>query len=332
MLGFGMVSKLSLVLSLLAIAFPIIAGSVLTTLGVGKFSEATIAIPPKAPSPYGILVFSSVYCELKEFSLYVWNMDIKNDVAAIQVRFKFDYLNTSSRKQIFGIQVPFFAQLENTRAHVPPRRVFRALNESAGTSIDIEIANLTAIITGMQIEPESNRLLEANNTSIISFEFEALEGYSTYEGLFWFLWEGFVIRQTFSTYDILVPFSMNDHGLFNVVYTYFPNAHIIYGDSLGPVTFGLSVPKESVKFLGAVPPPTSEELIIDEHNIGWYDFLVPSHPIEDPQSKLIRVSIQDTGLLDIRDRLLFDSGLYMGLGIGLLISGICEAIKFAAKR
>ena len=36
-------------------------------------------------------------------------------------------------------------------------------------------------------------------------------------------------------------------------------------------------------------------------------------------------------LSEQRDRLLYDSGLYMGLGVGLLFSGIHEALKVSGE-
>jgi len=210
---------LSSALVLLVITFPITTGSVLTFLGVTKFSEATIPVLPKEPSPYGILTFSSVYCELKGLGLNLYYLDLKNNMAAVHVMFGFYQTNASSQKQTFGIQVPGIAQLEGTvlGKFVPSSLSLRGFNESkpTGASFEVKITNFEVIITGKEMK--EGRLEEANNTSIIFFEFDAFKELIYYEVDFWFLWRDFIIKKTFSTYDILVSFSMNDHGSYNVV-------------------------------------------------------------------------------------------------------------------
>jgi len=326
-----MVRILPSALLLLVITFPITSGSVLTFLGITKFSEATIPIIPKEPSPYGILTFSSVYCELKGLGLNLYYLDLKNNMAAVHVMFEFYQTNASSQKQTFGIQVPGIAQLEGTvlGKFVPSGLSLRGFNYSegkpTGASFEINITNFDAIITGMEMK--EGRLEEANNTSIIFFEFDALEELMYYEVDFWFVWRDFMIKKTFSTYDILVPFSMNDHGNYNVVHRYFPETYLTYGKSFDHnANLGLFM-TSGTQILESVPPPSEEVLFPEGRAIGWEDFLVGINPIDRPNSRLIRVSIQDTEVSDVHDRLLFDSGLYLGIGLSLIFSGLYEALK-----
>jgi len=81
------------------------------------------------------------------------------------------------------------------------------------------------------------------------------------------------------------------------------------------------------KILESVPLPSEEVLFPEARAIGWENFLVGINPIDRPNSRLIRVSIQDTEVSDIHDRLLFDSGLYLGIGLSLIFSGLYEALK-----
>lgn len=321
-----MVSKLQLILGLIVIAFPLTTGSVLTVLGIGKFSEANIRITSKEPSPYGILAFGSVDCELTELALFLHGFDMKNNVAEVNVHFAFNLLNASPRKHVFGVQVPYIGQPITER---PP--TISASNESGQTLIDLETANFTTMITGMErdITKPTKELIPANNTSLVFFEFEALNQL-TFQGTLWFLWRDFMIRQTFSTHEVLVPFSRNDHGRYNVVYKYFPEAHLMFGDELKGASFWLSVPS-GVRILESTPPPSWQELMWVTRGVGWH-VSVDSFSYDEPCSQLIRLSVQDTELSDIRDRLLFDSGLYMGLGMGLLLGGVHEATKFAAEK
>ncbi|MEM2112171.1 MAG: hypothetical protein QXX08_09920 [Candidatus Bathyarchaeia archaeon] len=50
-----------------------------------------------------------------------------------------------------------------------------------------------------------------------------------------------------------------------------------------------------------------------------------------PTSDIIRIRFELLGESELRNRLHFDSGLYLGLDIGLVISGIHEALKFITE-
>ena len=50
-----------------------------------------------------------------------------------------------------------------------------------------------------------------------------------------------------------------------------------------------------------------------------------------PTSDIVRVRFELMGESELQNRLLFESGLYLGLGIGLLISGLHEALKYVME-
>ncbi len=59
-----------------------------------------------------------------------------------------------------------------------------------------------------------------------------------------------------------------------------------------------------------------------EYDAGSLGFIV---------SELITVSFELRSETELRNRLLFDAGLYMGLGVSLIFGGIHEALKIAME-
>jgi hypothetical protein len=68
--------------------------------------------------------------------------------------------------------------------------------------------------------------------------------------------------------------------------------------------------------------PDQLKFRISEYDAGALNFIV---------SELITVSFELRSETELRNRLLFDTGLYMDLGVSLVFGGIHEALKIAAE-
>jgi hypothetical protein len=109
--------------------------------------------------------------------------------------------------------------------------------------------------------------------------------------------------------------------------------HYTYYGSSFELTVGMEVPWDFEIKQGF--PPTGvvmTEMGGDARNMFWEPRIHASGKrVSGKSLQMIVVEFEVTRLSETRDRLLFDSGLYMGLGVGLVFSGIHEALKMGAE-
>jgi len=120
-------------------------------------------------------------------------------------------------------------------------------------------------------------------------------------------------------------------GIHSAVQEFSPDIRTYYGKSLGTTRIGVSVPQGSeVKRISPLPSEEIAQIGEEGRFVSW-EFIIPV--VEKLVKRLgpnvitITVSVEVREKTELRNRLLFDSGLYMSLGIGLIISGIHEAWK-----
>ena len=145
-----------------------------------------------------------------------------------------------------------------------------------------------------------------------------------------FEWEGPIRRDSFSVFTIALPFTLGlEPSAINYPYKQIPNIHYIYyADNLD-----LSVTMEFPWDFEIKQSFPSTEMVMteigsDALGIFWEPKIsAAGKPVSGKHLQIIMVEFEVNRLSELRDRLLFDSGLYMGLGVGLLFSGIHEALK-----
>jgi len=308
----------SRLLRLAIIVIPIVVGLIATAWGLNEYYEATVIITPKTPAPYGILAFSSMNFEIHDIIIWMDRTFVKDNLIDLHFVFGMSITSpldeeTSLDEQIFGFQIPYYVELGKVVAR-----------ERSG----LEPEGITIEIIDEEVHTEGD-------ISIIYVKFIPLAGIEQYEFDVRFNWMNAIIKQTFSTYSLSVPISLSENNTF---FEYFSNLN--YSVHLpkfsGPFTVNIHLPADC-EVREAIPPITRE--IIHSHPTdGGYSpdkFLEWSISIENipnpapfPISEVIRVTFESREELARHDRLLFDSGLWLGIGVSNFISGFYGALRY----
>lgn len=303
-------------LKLLAVVFPIALGASLTGLGVFRLVQANEKPISRPLSPYGILAFCSEKCDSFDLNMGLFGFDLKgNSVKTFCIiHFGLSTQTDYSFEIIFGLQIPYQVEIMQDIGH--------GVNVYAG-------------IHKLEVLETETMFSQVNRTSIFYLKFMTEPENRDYQVILWFDWKDLVNRQSFALYEIVVPFSSSSY---NIAVQYFPNVY-----PLNYTTSNLSIElPEDCEIRDTIPLPDKEELIsygslstlgvLEPHRSLLWE--LPARVLKvsgNPQSDIIRFRFELLGETELRSRLLFDSGLYLGLGIGLIISGIHETIKFATE-
>jgi len=139
------------------------------------------------------------------------------------------------------------------------------------------------------------------------------------------IWRDFIVREGFSSFSVTFPVSPS--MVHDVVRGLFPNVRVILGGLPGSkVSLHLSLP-EGFEVRRTFPLPTTE-FVWPEREGRWFTWELTVNPYGPLEMQSVIVSFDAREKIELRNRLFFDSGLYMGLGIGLIISGLHEALKY----
>jgi len=302
-------------LKLLAVVFPIAAGLFLTGLGWVRLNEATEPPRSKPLAPYGILVFSSQECEHYSLAIFMDEIDVKGNMVDNHFLSLLVLKPQNSLcEETFGFQIPYYVELSKEIS-------VTASDASQSGEVELDVLDKNAIFAG-------------DLTSIIYVKFMVSPESQEYDVDIRFTWLDIVIKTAFSTYDIMVPFSVTTH---NIVHEHLSNINLL---DFSSIDLSMRLPEDS-EFREALPPP-DEEVIHSSPESGGFRparFLTWRPPVElfrrreapFPISETIRVRFELREESDLRGRLFFDSGLYMGLGVSLIFGGIHEALKIAEE-
>ena len=315
--------SLSSFLKVLVIVFPIALGVGLTVLGVFRLVQSSEKPISRPLSPYGILAFSSEKCDIFSLNMVLFNFDLKGNSVGTMVAMDF-WLSTSVKSNssfevILGLQIPYQVEIQQDIEGV---MVFAY--KDTGTS-ELELLETETVFS------------QANRTSIFYLKFMTVPENRHYSVNVRFDWKDLVNRQSFALYEIVVPFSSSTS---NIAVQYFPS---IYPLNYTVLDLSIELP-EDCEIRDTIPLPDKEELsshsnpsnpgVLEPHRYLLWQF-PPNRVLREwqlwPTSDIIRVRFELLGESELRNRLIFESGLYLGLGIGLLISGIHEAIRFATE-
>lgn len=308
-----MAKGLGFVLRLMVVLFPLVTGVFLTNYGIDKLNEAYIFSKKPWTAPYGFLVFSSM--PMREVDAHFWleSVSVKDNAAEVCLSFHFYRIMDQSvtGEQVIGFQIPYVVQLQSLDISVGPEQLPVPISDQETIFIE---------------EPPSKPPAEENiRTTIIYLKLTASSEDSEYHGDIFFTWEGLIVRESFSTYALTIPFANSEGTAHKKIPESFPNAYI-YAVGMR-IVVGLSLPEGS-EFRGSITPPNTElvEAGLAMRKLLWSFENRPIMGFRATSSNLV-VNLELQSEAELRDRLLFDSGLYMGLGVSLIFSGIYEALK-----
>jgi hypothetical protein len=304
-----MVSKLFLVLRIAVILFPTVSGVLLTDFGANKLNEAYIVPFTPRMNPHGFLIFSTMNLPKGSTQAHFWIGDISLEerTAKVHIYYEFGVVPPSTGEQVIGFQIPYFCDL---------------LNFSIGSQSEkLEVSKIETV----HLEDSVKDSTEKAKTTLIYAKFFSSPLIEKYSGDLEFTWEGSIIKEDFSNYIISIPLADSPGDSHEKVLEYCPNASIYFEDIR--VIIAIQIP-EDCEYKGSIIPPIQELAVTSQtqNSILW-EITNPNIMGLPGSTYHFTMSLENNVESELRDHLLFDSGLYMGLGVSLVFGGLYEAIK-----
>jgi len=306
-----MVSKLLLVFRIAVILFPTVAGVMLTNSGASKLNEAYIVPAEPKVNPYGFVVFSTMNLSKGSTEAHFWIGQISLDERAAQglVYCEFRVNHTSTGEQVVGFQIPHFCDIKKLSV------------ASENGSLEVSDVSTVHLEDADPKEPTS----EKTNTTLVYARFSSSQLIEKYQVQFEFNWEGLIRKRSFSNYIISIPLVDSEGDTHEEVFRRLPNASAYWADIR--VKIMIQMPEECEYTGSSIPPVQSLAQTLQTTSSIVWDITNPSIMATPGTVYQFTMSFENTVESEQRDHLLFDSGLYMGLGVSLIFGGLFEAIK-----
>jgi hypothetical protein len=303
-------SKISKKLTLVrfaAIYLPIVAGLIFTATGIAYFLETSQTYAAEKLPIYGFINLASKEFDSQEMTVTINSISEQGSYADVMVNL---VLNAQDKDvKSFGLQVP----------HLVENAFFK-------------IAYMDAEKTAVFYDQGEGKVtwLPDKDVSLLSYEFLHQSGTTWYSVEVSFRWFNAVTRTGFASYEILVPFSESD----NVAADASTGLSMLRNNEVA-ISLNVNLPVND-RLVDSIPQPVEEV-------ISWRDSLgIRSLVFVDkvdfgrtpgyPELPSFRVSYEVPELRESYDRLIFNSGLFLGIGIQFLLAGIFDAIKLRDKR
>jgi hypothetical protein len=306
-----MVSKLLLVFRIAVILFPTATGVLLTSYGADKLNEAYIVPSEPKVNPYGFVVFSTMNLSKGSTEAHFWIGQISLDERAAQglVYCEFRVNPTSTGEQVVGFQIPHFCDFKKL-----------SITSESG-DLEVSDVNTVHLEDADPKEPTS----EKTNTTLVYARFSSSQLIEKYQVQFEFTWEGLIRKKSFSNYMISIPLADSEGDTHEEVSKRLPNTSAYWEDVR--VKIMIEMP-EDCEYTGSIIPPVQSlaQTLQTRSSIVW-DITNPSVMATPGTAYHFAMNFENNVEAELRDHLLFDSGLYMGLGVSLIFGGLYEAIK-----
>lgn len=292
---------------MIVVSFPLASGSFLFYLGADKLNQAYLP-EEQWTAPNGVLVFSSMQAQVSWAHLALQRIYVKNSTAGeAWLDYALDLQpGYVPGEHIGGFQVPYSVESGNFTV---------TINSGQGD-------NQATILDQGSISVE-----EPAKATIVYSKFLVPAGTVYCSLRLYFTWEGLFVREGFSSYSLMIPFANANETVHSKVYECCPNAVALF-DKV-PFMVVIGIPNDC-EFKGSFPAPDVQEITTGkpQGNLVWYyNNTATRWPM--PSSNQFRVDFEVPSDAELRNRLFFDSGLYMGLGISLIFSGVYEGLKSA---
>jgi hypothetical protein len=248
-----------------------------------------------------------------------WEANILQGIASCEVFIDFSLPSYDGKEEedvYIGVQFPF--RVVNLRNLQLLWKQF-----SAGGEILIEIP----------IQDVNVNIIEENDLVNSVFYIKFIRPQTTEQQgislVFNFEWEGIIHREGYSTFTCTLPVALGVSPEIIHPYTQNPNAHYVYYTETLGLTVEMTFPmhlevKQTYPQIEMMRTDTGS----DGRNFFWE---INAEPGYGKATQLVSVDFEDNNLSETRSKLIFDSGLYMGLGVALILSGIHEAVRVVAE-
>jgi hypothetical protein len=328
--------SLSLLLKSAVVLFPLLAGGFLTFLGGERLYEASAVQVEKWTAPFGLLAFSSTQlAPTTDGGKQCIKMQIRLDMKAKEA----NVLQGIARCEVFlGFSLPSYDEKEETEEDVYfgvqfPFRVVNLRNlQLAWKKLSTEGEILIEIPTkdvNVSIVEENDLVTSVFYVGFIRSQTTERQDISL---VFNFEWEDLIHREGFSTFTCTLPVALAAGSEFAHPYMQNPNARYVYHTETLGLTVDMIFPMDfEIKQAYPQIEIMRTETGSDGRSLFWEINAEPETYGGSKAIQLVSVDFEDNRLSETRSRLIFDSGLFMGLGIALILSGIHEAVRVLAE-
>jgi hypothetical protein len=261
--------------------------------------------------PPGFLVFSSM--ELSSVNLSIMIIDInfergRSDKAVIICSFDLAYSLTDD--QTIGFQVPYV--VEKTIAM-----------ESEFEVSEGEIIRETVPASGGG---------KQTDISIVYFRFRPNPVVMHYSFSVFYNWSGFLSKTDYATYKLVVPFARDERALHGSISNLLPDAKIRYmtqseDDHASILVNAAANIKEAYPTPNKVMGLPGYDTSMVMWDLSYQSSILGSRMQAEPSLDEAVVYFELSSEVEQRNRFLYESGIYTGLGVSLLFSGVYEALK-----
>jgi len=304
-------SKKSLARSLriLVIVFPILTGVFATIYGLYLYNRTQIFYHEDRPIPPGFLVFSSM--ELTSVNLSIQIIDLnfeqgRSDKAAMIC--DFDLASSLTDDQTIGLQIPY------------------VLEQIIASEFDFQVSKSEIL---REIPPPTDGAKQTEIT-VVYFRFKPNQAVTHYSFNVFFNWSGFVWKTDYAEYKLVIPFARDERALHSSIGSILQNAKIRYITQSESDHASVLVNAEA-KVKEAFPMP--------ESIMGLHGYTVQMLTWElshrggiigkevAPSLDEVVAYFEISSEAEQRNSYLYGAGIFTGLGVSLLFSGIYEALK-----
>lgn len=305
-------------LTLLVTVFPLLIGLILTGIGISDLNTASETHEQKPTNSYGALAFSSIQCDVSGAGLILQDINLKDDVTNIKIdtNLFLEPPSDTPYEVTFGFQLPGISD--------QPSFTINGFDKGTGE-----------IFAEFTVLEEKLVAYNEEGSSLIYVRFMAQPNFKYYQIVATSNLKGLVSKQSFSTYGVSIPISTTE-------------SYLVTNSGFGVTSFKVNwvcmmYAPQGTELKWAIPYPDSQE--------GWLPFKEDGTPTSesyvsyiwnardlgfnadsgDVRSNIIRVLLESGSESRLQGRMFFDSGLFMGIGIGLVISGLHELLKALTK-
>jgi len=297
-------------LKILVITFPICIGSVATLYGLILYNRTQMFTPEDRVIPQGFLIFSSMEMSSVNFSIQIIDLNFeqgRSDKTLMQC--DFDLASPLTGEQTIGFQFPYVVE------------------EFWAGGNDFQVSK--SEIIRVTVPPVNN--IKQTEATIVYLKFEPKPGLH-YSISGYFYWSGFLSRTDYATYKFVVPFARDEGPLSGSIDRLLPNAKIRYitqreGDHVSMMMNAAA----NIKLVYPTPSSVMGVPGYDVQLLGWdlsYPYSVSVSGMPGSLVDAVVAYFELGSVAEQRNRFLFEAGIYTGLGVSLIFSGLHEALKY----
>lgn len=306
-----MASKLLLLLRIAVVLFPTVSGVLLANFGANKLDEAYIVPPSPRVNPYGFVMFSTMNLSKENTEAHFWidQISLNERTAYVNMYYEFHVDPHSTGEQVIGFQIPHYCDFQTLSI--------------AGESGDLEVLEVKTV--HLEDSNPKDPSPEKANTTLIYAKFSSSPLIEKYRGDLRFTWEGLIKKKSFSDYMVSIPLVDSEGDTHEEVSKQCPNASVYFAGV--KVKILIQMPEEC-EYAGSIIPPVQElAQTLQKGSCIMWEIVNPNVMVTPGTAYHFTMSFENTVESELRDHLLFDSGLYMGLGVSLIFGGLYEAVK-----